>query len=125
MKKSNSRVNPFREPPPNYETMKPRHKEAKRVFYMLHEILEARHERPIIMFHRLDEDESGTVTQVELRKGLAGLDPPIKKSHEGKWKVFSNYLILMVVVIYHIEKLHVKLKSFKVSKNHHHLRRKS
>ena len=89
MKKSNSRVNPFREPPPNYETMKPRHKEAKRVFYMLHEILEARHERPIIMFHRLDEDESGTVTQVELRKGLAGLEPPIKVTRRQVESVFK------------------------------------
>ena len=44
---------------------------GKRVFYMLYEILEERHERPIIMFHRLDEDHSGTVTQVELKKGLA------------------------------------------------------
>ena len=55
-KKSSTRENPFRDPPPNYETMPPREKEAKRVFYMLYEILEERHERPIIMFHRLDED---------------------------------------------------------------------
>ena len=68
--------------------MNPRHKDAKRVFYMLHEVIEARHERPIILFHRLDEDESGTVTQNELRKGLAGLEPPIKVTRRQVESVF-------------------------------------
>ena len=67
----------------------PREKEAKRVFYMLYEILEERHERPIIMFHRLDEDHSGTVTQVELKKGLASLEPPIKVTRRQVESVFK------------------------------------
>ena len=69
--------------------MPPREKEAKRVFYMLYEILEERHERPIIMFHRLDEDHSGTVTQVELKKGLASLEPPIKVTRRQVESVFK------------------------------------
>ena len=88
-KKSSTRENPFRDPPPNYETMPPREKEAKRVFYMLYEILEERHERPIIMFHRLDEDHSGTVTQAELRKGLSSLEPPIKVTRRQVESVFK------------------------------------
>ena len=56
---------------------------------MLYEILEERHERPIIMFHRLDEDHSGTVTQVELKKGLASLEPPIKVTRRQVESVFK------------------------------------
>ena len=73
--KLKTRGNPFRDPPPNYDTMPQCEREAKRVFFLLHETIEARHERPIILFIKMDQDESGTITADELRKGLMDLHP--------------------------------------------------